>query len=214
MKESLKTHKAFVLYAALSISLLFLLSACGGNASSGAVAPFEALPVSEVDESDSGLGEVVSDSSEENVASEGNAEVSTSEDEVIQADEVSAPVARVAPKFSLGEPQMKSSAAGIFNRASGQIQVLEFFAYWCPNCKALAPRIHGLEAAYAGEVEFTFLDIDDPVNKALKNEFGFYYQPLVLVIDGDGIVHMTWVGGGIDPIAVQAEIERLIALQG
>lgn len=201
--------------------VLLLLSACGGNASANTattldVASEEQLPESDViieqsvdaeenvAEAQSGSDEKTSED-DENVSEEENADA-TSGENVVQA--------RVAPGFSLGDPQMKSSPAGSFDRNTGEVQVLEFFAYWCPNCKALAPQIHGLEAAYRGEVDFTFLDIDDPANQALKDEFGFYYQPFVLVIDGEGQVHKSWVGGGIDPYEIQTEIERLIEAQG
>ena len=67
MKKSLKTPKPFVLHAALSITLVILLNACGGNASSGTVASFEAPPILEVVDSDSELGEVASENSDQNV---------------------------------------------------------------------------------------------------------------------------------------------------
>ena len=212
--EKRRLIRAFPNWALL---ILLLLSACGGSAN-GANAEtdtsLEVLANTQADESNLPAEEGPSDNNEENVAADSEGANSQAENNEAPADDSVAVLSRVAPEISLGEPQMKSSPAGVFNRATGQIQVLEFFAYWCPNCKALAPRIHGLEAAYEGEIEFTFLDIDNPANQALKDEFGFYYQPFVLVIDGNGNVHMTWVGGGINPLDVQAEIERLIELQG
>jgi thiol-disulfide isomerase/thioredoxin len=189
-----------------------LLAACGGASSPPLVvieAELENVAAPQVELSDSAAGNSAeSDQTVEEVT------VEESSDELGSGDLEKDEFERVVPEVSVGSPQLKASQAGYFDRYGEGVKVLEFFAFWCPNCKALASRIHGLEEAYAGEVEFTFLDIDDPANKALKDEYGFYYQPFVLVIDGQGEVHAVWVGGGIDVYEVQAEIERLLTSQG
>ncbi len=205
----LKTPKSAI---GTLLVIFALLSACNGAVSA---APASAIEIASLAQPEPETNNSVDDAETEDSSAAGNS-ADGENAEIADADESEnqAQQARVVPEFSLGNPQMKSSEAGVFDRYSGEIQVLEFFAYWCPNCKALAPRIHGLEEAYSGEIEFTFLDIDDPANQALKEEFGFYYQPFVLIIDGAGNVQKTWVGGGIDPFAVQAEIERLIEMDG
>lgn len=58
----------------------------------------------------------------------------------------------------------------------------------------MAPMVHGLEAQYAGEINFVYLDIDDPANQPVKREFGFNYQPEFYLLDGQGNVLQKWVG--------------------
>ncbi len=41
--------------------------------------------------------------------------------------------------------------AGAFN---GKPAVIEFWATWCPNCKALEPHMDAMQAKYAGKVAF------------------------------------------------------------
>ncbi|MDA1330484.1 MAG: thioredoxin domain-containing protein [Chloroflexi bacterium] len=111
------------------------------------------------------------------------------------------------PEIVLSDPHFRETEAGVFDRNTGQVQFLEFFAYWCLNCKALAPSVHGLQDIYGDEVNFVYLDIDKVTNAQLMNEYGFYYQPYILVFDEDGTIIQSWVGGGIDPLELQSAIE-------
>ena len=58
----------------------------------------------------------------------------------------------------------------------------------------MAPIVHGLEVEYAGEINFVYLDIDDPGNDKFKNDLGFRYQPHFLLIDGEGNIIQQWLG--------------------
>ena len=58
----------------------------------------------------------------------------------------------------------------------------------------MAPMVHGLEAKYFGKIKFTYLDADDPNTSDFQQALGFYYQPEVYLLDGNGNVLQKWVG--------------------
>jgi hypothetical protein len=58
----------------------------------------------------------------------------------------------------------------------------------------MAPMVHGLEAKYYGKIQFTYLDADDIGTASFQRELGFYYQPEVYLVDGNGNVLKKWVG--------------------
>ena len=58
----------------------------------------------------------------------------------------------------------------------------------------MAPMVHGLEAKYFGRITFTYLDADEPDTKSFQQKLGFFYQPEVYLLDGDGKVLQKWVG--------------------
>jgi hypothetical protein len=58
----------------------------------------------------------------------------------------------------------------------------------------MAPMVHGLEAKYSGRIKFSYLDADDPQTSDFQRSLGFYYQPELYLLDGDGKVLEKWVG--------------------
>ena len=58
----------------------------------------------------------------------------------------------------------------------------------------MAPIVHGLEAEYAGKMNFVYLDIDDADNEQFKNQLNFKYQPQFVLVDGQGKVLQQWFG--------------------
>lgn len=58
----------------------------------------------------------------------------------------------------------------------------------------MAPIVHGLEAEYAEQINFIYLDIDDPENGEFLRELGFRYQPHFLLLDGQGEILQQWLG--------------------
>ena len=77
---------------------------------------------------------------------------------------------------------------------SGQVQFIEFFAFWSGTSQAMAPLVHGLEEQYGSQVRFIYLDIDDPANQPFKEELRYRYQPHFFLIDGEGNILNQWVG--------------------
>lgn len=89
---------------------------------------------------------------------------------------------------------LRATDPNAFVLASGKYQMVEFFAFWCPTCKSLAPVLKNLENKYAGKIQFIYLDIDDPRTNPFKQALGYQYQPHLFLIDGEGKVLMQWVG--------------------
>ena len=67
--------------------------------------------------------------------------------------------------------------------------------------------MHGLEAEWGGEVEFVYLDIDDPATEPFKRQLGYRVQPHMFLIDGDGEVLQQWLGF-VDAATLEAALEQ------
>ncbi|RCK75691.1 MAG: thiol:disulfide interchange protein [Anaerolineae bacterium] len=89
---------------------------------------------------------------------------------------------------------MRATNPDQFVLASGGYQLVEFFAFWCPTCRSMAPVLKKLENQFAGKVQFIYLDIDDPKTNPYKQSLGYLYQPHFFLIDGQGNIIKQWVG--------------------
>ena len=58
----------------------------------------------------------------------------------------------------------------------------------------MAPVVHGLEQKYGDQIDFAYLDIEDPRTDEYKREFGFRAQPHIFLLDGSGEILQQWVG--------------------
>ncbi|MFH1184251.1 MAG: hypothetical protein V1755_04330 [Chloroflexota bacterium] len=58
----------------------------------------------------------------------------------------------------------------------------------------MAPMVHGLEAKYAGQILFSYLDADDARTMGFQRALGFHYQPEFYLLDGQGQLLHKWVG--------------------
>jgi thiol-disulfide isomerase/thioredoxin len=83
--------------------------------------------------------------------------------------------------------------------ASGKVQIIEFFAFWCTNCRMMAPVMNALEAEYGRQMNFVYLDIDDPDVKPLKDALRFTIpkwgvEPNFFLVDERGKILKVWIG--------------------
>jgi thioredoxin 1 len=60
--------------------------------------------------------------------------------------------------------------------------VLDFWAEWCPPCRALAPTFEELAKQYAGSVRFLKLNVDE--NSTVPQRFGIKGIPTLIFFDG------------------------------
>ena len=44
------------------------------------------------------------------------------------------------------------------------------------------------------QITFSYLDIDDPLSEPFKEQFGFQYQPMFVLLDANGNPVKTWLG--------------------
>jgi hypothetical protein len=58
----------------------------------------------------------------------------------------------------------------------------------------MVPIVHGLEAEFGEQMNFIYLDIDDPENQENKRLLKYRYQPHFILIDKMGNVIQQWVG--------------------
>jgi thiol-disulfide isomerase/thioredoxin len=150
---------------------------------------------------------------EGNVAEiEGPSSSPEAEEEVVADEsivEASVEEVRAVPVLVPGDPQLKSTDPATFQIASGRIQLVEFFAFWCPTCKRMAPAIHGLEDIYGEQVNFVYLDQDDPATASFREAFNYRYQPEFYLLNPDGDILGSWIGY-FDGAILQEAIEQAL----
>lgn len=67
--------------------------------------------------------------------------------------------------------------------------LVDFWAEWCPPCKALGPTIDELATELAGKVKVGKLDIEN--NEATAVKFGISSIPALMVFKGGRMVKQT-----------------------
>lgn len=54
--------------------------------------------------------------------------------------------------------------------------------------------VHGLEDEYGEQIEFVYLNIDDPSTEEAKQKYGYRVQPHFFLVDANGEVVQEWLG--------------------
>ncbi len=71
---------------------------------------------------------------------------------------------------------------------TGKTVVLDFYATWCPPCRAMAPTMEEMEKKYADKIEFKKIDIDQ--EKELAAQLGIEAVPTLVILSPQGeIIH-------------------------
>jgi thiol-disulfide isomerase/thioredoxin len=69
---------------------------------------------------------------------------------------------------------------------AGKPKLLGFYAKWCAPCKNIEPLISKIETKYSESIDVIHVDIDDPKNSALVNEYSVSILPSVVFVAADG----------------------------
>ena len=69
--------------------------------------------------------------------------------------------------------------------------------------------MHGLEAKYQDQINFVYLDIDDPRNDDAMALLGYRYQPHLFLLDADGNIIQQFIGYTAEEVLEAAFISAL-----
>ncbi|MCG3206863.1 MAG: hypothetical protein FOGNACKC_00462 [Anaerolineae bacterium] len=67
----------------------------------------------------------------------------------------------------------------------------------------MAPVVHGLEELYGEQINFAYLDVDDPATLEFRQTLGRRAQPEFYLLDAEGNVLQQWFGS-VPPAEFQA----------
>ena len=77
--------------------------------------------------------------------------------------------------------------------------VLDFWAEWCPPCRALAPTFEELAGRYAGAVKFLKLNVDE--NSGVPQRYGIKGIPTLIFFEGGQEAERLVGAAGKDALA-------------
>ena len=71
---------------------------------------------------------------------------------------------------------------------------LEFYAEWCEVCKEMAPQVSALKDEYEKDINFVFLNVDNPKWEKYIRNFKVNGIPQVNIFDKDANLEFTFIG--------------------
>jgi thiol-disulfide isomerase/thioredoxin len=92
------------------------------------------------------------------------------------------------------DSEIRATDPSTVDLVANKIQLVWFFAFWDGPSQAMSPIVHALENDYAGQMNFIYLDIDDPENQVFKDALFYRGQPQFFLLDHQGEVLKQWQG--------------------
>ncbi len=71
---------------------------------------------------------------------------------------------------------------------------LEFYADWCEVCKEMAPKVNDIKSEYEKDINFVFLNVDNPKWEKYIRNFNVNGIPQVNIFDKDAKLELTFIG--------------------
>ena len=71
---------------------------------------------------------------------------------------------------------------------------LEFYAEWCQVCKEMAPKVADIKDKYEKDINFVFLNVDNPKWEKYMRDFNVNGIPQVNIFDEDANLEITFIG--------------------
>ena len=71
---------------------------------------------------------------------------------------------------------------------------LEFYAEWCEVCKEMAPKLSELKKKYNEDINFVFLNVDNPKWESYVRKFAVNGIPQINLFDKKGNLKTTFIG--------------------
>jgi len=78
--------------------------------------------------------------------------------------------------------------------SNGKPTYLEFYAEWCEICKEMAPEVTELKKDFDDEINFVFLNVDNPKWDKLIKQFEVNGIPQINIIDSNTNLVATLTG--------------------
>ena len=71
---------------------------------------------------------------------------------------------------------------------------LEFYAEWCEVCKEMAPKVSEIKEEYEKDINFVFLNVDNPKWEKYIRNFNVNGIPQVNLFDEEANLKVTFIG--------------------
>ena len=72
--------------------------------------------------------------------------------------------------------------------------ILEFYADWCEVCKKMAPQVDDIKNEYEKDINFVFLNVDNPKWEKYIRNFNVNGIPQINIFDNDSNLKLTFIG--------------------
>ena len=77
---------------------------------------------------------------------------------------------------------------------NGKPTYLEFYAEWCEICKEMAPEVTELKNDFENQINFVFLNVDNPKWDKFVKQFKVNGIPQINFIDSNSNLKATFTG--------------------